>query len=242
MLFSLLVLSVLLALSALPCLPIVCAKPKIKRKVELNSLEFPNSCFDALACLMLAHVMSAVASDIEASERLRARAPAGAMLQPARIIGKRRCRAARPSESLSCLRDSILACAYRFHLSSLIADLSVVRRDVVRAGFIASRRAHCNFDVMERILRRHHANVLILSKMDVNVVQHALGDISGKCIGTLYWNINTRHVSEVPMLPFTFDTNTTPPWFSSVVGGKRPKAKAKPKSAKKRHRSDRKFC
>ena len=87
-LFSLLVLSVLLALSALPCLPIVCAKPNIKRKVELNSLDFSNSCVDALAWLMLAHVMSAVASDIEASERQRARALAVAMLQPARIIGK----------------------------------------------------------------------------------------------------------------------------------------------------------
>ena len=35
------------------------------------------------------------------------------------------------------------------------------------------------------------------------------------------------------MHPYTFDTNTTPPWFTSVVGGKRPKAKAKPTQAKK---------
>ena len=63
-LFSLLVLFVLLALSALPCLPIVCTKPEIKHKVEPDTLELSNSCFDALICLMLAHVMSAVACDI----------------------------------------------------------------------------------------------------------------------------------------------------------------------------------
>ena len=37
----------------------------------------------------------------------------------------------------------------------------------------------------------------------------------------------------MPMVPYTFDTNAYPPWFTSVVGGKRPKSKAKPKAAKK---------
>ena len=66
------------------------------------------------------------------------------MLQPARLIGQRRFRAARPSECLCCLRDSILTYARRARLSSLVVDLSVVRRDVVRAGFTGSRRARCN--------------------------------------------------------------------------------------------------
>ena len=35
------------------------------------------------------------------------------------------------------------------------------------------------------------------------------------------------------MVPYSFDTNTNPPWFSSVVGGKRPKSKAKAKAATK---------
>ena len=37
----------------------------------------------------------------------------------------------------------------------------------------------------------------------------------------------------MPMVPNTFETNANPPWFTSVVGGKRPKSKAKPKAAKK---------
>ena len=199
---------------------------------ELNSLEFSNSRPCALAFLILAHVMSAVACDIEASERQRARALAGVMLQPARLIGKRRFRAARPSECLSCLRDSILTCARRARLSSLVGDLSVVRRDVVRAGFSGSKRARYNFQIVERTLRRHHANVLVLSEMDNNVVQHLLGDVAGKCIGNLFWNVFTRHVSVVPRLPCAFNTNENPPWFVSVVGGKRPKSKPKTKPTK----------
>ena len=35
------------------------------------------------------------------------------------------------------------------------------------------------------------------------------------------------------MVPYSFDTNTNPPWFSSVIGGKRPKSKAKAKAATK---------
>ena len=58
--------------------------PKTKKKV--NSAEFENACFCDRTFLILAHVMSVVACDIEASERQRARALAGAMLQPARII------------------------------------------------------------------------------------------------------------------------------------------------------------
>ena len=34
----------------------------------------------------------------------------------------------------------------------------------------------------ERTLRRHNANVWILSGMDDHLVQHSLGDISGKCV------------------------------------------------------------
>ena len=177
--------------------------------------------------------MSAVACDIEVSERQRACNVAGAMLQPARIIGRRRYRAARASTCLSCLRDSILICAHRARLSSLVGDLSVVRRDVVHAGCVASKRAHCNFNILQRLLRRHHANILILSEKDGTVVQHISGDSVGRCIGNIYWDVSTRHVSAMPMVPYSFDTNTNPPWFSSVVGGKRPKSKAKAKAAKK---------
>ena len=130
--------------------------------------------------------MSAVACDIEVSERQRACNVAGAMLQPARIIGRRRYRAARASTCLSCLRDSILICAHRARLSSLVGDLSVVRRDVVHAGCVASKRAHCNFNILQRLLRRHHANILILSEKDGTVVQHMLGDSVGRCIGNIY--------------------------------------------------------
>ena len=38
----------------------------------------------------------------------------------------------------------------------------------------------------------------------------------------------------MPMLPCTFETNNIPPWFISVAGGKRPKAKAKTKPIKKK--------
>ena len=117
---------------------------------------------------------------------------------------------------------------------NMTRDLSVVRRDVVRAGFSGSKRACCNFQVVERTLRRHHANVLVLSGMDDNLVQHSLGDVTGKCIGNLFWNVITRHVSVLPMLPCAFDTNENPPWFVSVVGGKRPKNKPKTKPTKKK--------
>ena len=110
-------------------------------------------------------------------------------------------------------------------MSSLVGDLSVVRRDVVRAGFTGSRRARCNFQVEERILLRHHAHVLVFHGMDDNFVQHSLGDVSGNCIGNLFWNVITRHVSLVPMLPCTFETNKTPPWFISAVGGSVQKTK-----------------
>ncbi len=120
--------------------------------------------------------------------------------------------------------------------------MSVVRRDVVRAGFIASRRAHYNFDVMERILRRHHANVLVVSGMDDNVVQHSLGDVSGRCIGTLFWNVVTRHVSVLPRFPCAFLTNTNPPWLLSDVGGKHPTRKPKKKPTKKKTSSSARRC
>jgi hypothetical protein len=60
---------------------------------------------------------------------------------------------------------------------------SCCHRAVVRAGFSGSKRARYNFQIVERTLRRHHANVLVLSGMDDNFVQHSLGCVSGKCIG-----------------------------------------------------------
>ena len=135
-------------------MPIVAAQTRKSSYEEVNSLDFSNSRFRPLTFFIFAHVMSDVACDIEASERQRARALAVVMLQPARLIGKRSARGARPSECLSCLRDSLLTYARRARLSSLVGDLSVVRRDVVRAGFTGSRRARCNFHVVERILLR----------------------------------------------------------------------------------------
>ena len=87
-----------------------------------------------------AHVMATVAHDIEVSECQRARALAGVMLQPARVIQKQRFRQARASHCFSCLRDSIEFCARQTRSEALLKDLAIVRRDVVRAGLLGSRR------------------------------------------------------------------------------------------------------
>ena len=185
--FSFFIMVVLSSEWSLPGLPIACAKSFCQKvSAKEKRLKFEEPCFCERSFIILAYVLSEVAYDIEVSERQRACNLAGAMLQTARIIGRRRYRAARASTCLSCLRDSILICAHRARLSSLVGDLSVVRRDVVRAGCVASKRAHCNFNILQRLLRRHHANNLILSEKDGTVVQHVLGDSVGRCIGNIY--------------------------------------------------------
>ena len=177
--------------------------------------------------------MSEAMCQIEISERERACVVAQAKLIPARLLFGCRHKTKKRQILQSCFIDAVSHCARRANLVNMTRDLSVVRRDVVRAGFSGSKRARCNFQVVERTLRRHHANVLVLSGMDDNLVQHSLGDVTGKCIGNSFWNVITRHVSVLPMLPCAFDTNENPPWFVSVVGGKHPKNKPKTKPTKK---------
>jgi hypothetical protein len=181
---------------------------------------------------MFCNVMSEAMCQIEISERERACVVARAKLIPARLLFGCRHKTKKRQTLQSCFIDAVSHCARRENLVNITCDLSVVRRDVVRAGFSGSKRARYNFQIVERTLRRHRANVLVLSEMDNNVVQHLLGDVAGKCIGNLFWNVFTRHVSVVPRLPCTFNTNENPPWFVSVVGGKRPKNKPKTKPTK----------
>jgi hypothetical protein len=184
-----------------------------------------------LVFLILCHIMSESMCRIEISERERGFVVACAKLIPARFLFGTRHKTYQRQKLQSCFIDAVMHCARSKHSMKLITDLSVVRRDVVGAGFRGSKRARSNFQIVERTLRRHHANVLIVSVMDDHITQHSLGDVSGKCIGTLFWNIIARHVSVLPNWPFTVDTNMNPPWILSVVGGKRPKAKAKMKLA-----------
>ena len=113
--------------------------------------------------LVFASVMTEAACDIEAFERERARTLAGVMLQRARVIGRQRFRQSRPSNCLSCLRDSIEVCVRDARIDTLLRDLSVIRRDVVRAGLSGSRRAAFNFRTLQHLLRRHAVYVRVLS-------------------------------------------------------------------------------
>ena len=138
-----------------------------------------------LPFIVLAHVMSNVSCEIETSERLRARVLASDLLQPARIVGKQRFRAARHRACLSCLRDSIYIFARHGHLVSLQRELSVVRRDVVRAGLQGSRRAASNFHTLKRILIRQGMCVAVLSAQEDHMARHDLGFETGTCIGVI---------------------------------------------------------
>ena len=135
---------------------------------------FSRSC-DVLRFVILAHVLSDVACDIETSERQRAIALAGIILQPARSIGKRRFRAARPSVCMSCLRDSVQASARAACLPHVVSDISAVPCDVVRAGMSGSKRTLRNFTVLQRILGNHHMQVAVLTINDGELVLHNLG-------------------------------------------------------------------
>ena len=73
-LFFLLLVFVFAALPNLSCMPTVPAQTRTSSYEEVNSLEISNSRFRPLTLFILAHVMSDVACDIEASERQRARA------------------------------------------------------------------------------------------------------------------------------------------------------------------------
>ena len=143
----------------------------------------------------LCHVMSESMCRIEISERERGFVVACTKLIPARFLFGTRHKTYQRQKLQSCFIDAVIHCARRMHSVKILTDLSVVRRDVVGAGFGGSKRARCNFHIVERTLRRHHAHVLILSVMDDHVVQHSLGDVSGKCIGTLFWNAVTPCVS-----------------------------------------------
>ena len=108
---------------------------------------------------------------------------ARAKLIPARLLFGCRHKTKKLQILQSCFIDVVSRCVRRENLVNMTRDLSVVRRAVVRAGFSGSKRARYNFQIVERTLRRHHANVLVLSGMDDNFVQHSLGCVSGKCIG-----------------------------------------------------------
>ena len=180
--------------------------------------------------------MSEVAWEIETSERRRARVLAQKLLRRARVVGKRRCRHPRPSVCLSCLHDSIYACARHAALASVQRDLSVLRRDTVQAGLCGSKREAQNFRAVQRILCRHHVYVSVLSEHEGKLTQHRLGcRQSAQCFGVLFWDVESRHVFHTP-LTLSHDllvSDTPPPWTLSSVGGKRPKAKPKLKVFKK---------
>ena len=122
-----------------------------KQPVVDNNLNDIHPHCNFLDFCIFAYVMATVARDIEVSERQRARALAGAMLKPARVIQKQRFRQARPSHCFSCLRDSIEFCARQTRSEALLKDLVVVRRDVVRAGLSGSRRESNNFNILQRL-------------------------------------------------------------------------------------------
>ena len=188
-----------------------------------------------LPCIVLAHVMSDVSFEIEASERRRARVLASHLLQPARVVGRRRFRASRHSVCLSCLRDSIYTCARHSHLVSLQRELSVVRRDVVRAGLQGSRRAASNFHTLKRILIRQGMFVAVLSAHEEHMVRHDFGFETGSCIGVILWDSVSKHATPLPpcFLDGVASTTAPQPWSYSSVGGKKPKAKATAKAKSK---------
>ena len=176
---------------------------------------------------VFASIMTEAACDIEAFERERAQSLAGVMLQRARVIGRQRFRQSRPSICLSCLRDSIEACARQAGMAALLRDLSVIRRDVVRTGLSGSRRAAFNFHALQHLLRRHSVYVRVLSLSNNELVRHDLGSAGGRCCGVIFWDVE-RHAFPVQEHVQVELSNSPAPWTFSSVGGKRPKAKPKP--------------
>ena len=85
---------------------------------------------------------------VETYERERAFLFVRAKLIPARLLfGCRYKSNYQPFQSF--FIDAISQCARRANLVIIARDLSVVRRDVVRAGLGGSQRAHCNFRTVE---------------------------------------------------------------------------------------------
>ena len=115
-------------------------------------------------------------------------------------------------------------------LPHVLRDVSVVPRDVVRAGLRASERAERNLTVMHRILRRHRAQVAVISVANGDLVRHHLGFHAVRPFGALFWDADLRHVYPLPIVfcDLVAVGDTAPPWMFSCVGAKRPKSKAKP--------------
>ena len=101
------------------------------------------------------HVMSEAICQIEISERGRARVVARAKLIHARLLCGSRHKTKKGQIQQSCFIDAVSCCARLENVVNITRDLSVVRRDVVRAGVGGSKRARCNFQIMARILRHH---------------------------------------------------------------------------------------
>ena len=122
-------------------------------------------------------------------------------------------------------------------LHALVRDISVVPRDVVRAGLSDSRRESSNFHILQRLLKRHKTYVSVLSLRGNDLVRHDLGFPGGFCCGVIFWDLETRHVFPLQEHVQLEPSCCPGPWFFSSVGGKRPKAKPKPKAEPKEEKS-----
>ena len=111
---------------------------------------------DFLTFLVFASVMTEAACDIEAFERERARTLAGVMLQRARVIGRQRFRQSRPSNSLSCLRDSIssatIRCERLSHAFAHVAKAWSRHRHIV---VTFTRKRYCQIFVFFKHTQRY---------------------------------------------------------------------------------------
>ena len=105
--------------------------------------------------LFLCHFMARISDDIAAAEQQRSYLLACQILKRAVIIGGKRCRLSRSRTCQSCLRDCIYTQAQHFRLHKLKRDVSMIRRDVVRAGLNGSRRSAMDFHFLKNILLRH---------------------------------------------------------------------------------------
>ena len=139
---------------------------------------------------------------VEERERERARRVAEAALWRARVVALWRFRAKRLRPFLSCLLDSCVACARDAKLPCVVRDLSILRRDVVRAGLQGSRRAASNFKALQRVFLRHRVRIAVLSLDGGKLCCHHIGWKEGPCVGVLFWDELSRHALRVPV-PYT---------------------------------------
>ena len=189
--------------------------------------------------LCFVHVMFETSQIINVRERCRALRVAESHLIRCEIVAQQRMRQQRFRPFNSCLLDSCKLCAREAKLRNVVRDLSVVTRDVVRAGLQGSRRAASNFNALQRIFIRHGVHIAVLSLDGEKLCCHRVGWEKGHCFGVLFWDKPSRHAIRVPVLlsENLLASESQPPWAYSCVGGKRPKSKPKPKAkATKRDR------